>query len=150
VGLACGAWRGTLTAVMAQVAVDKATGRIRVERAVQAVDMGLVVNPDGARQQVEGALTMGLGYALAEEVRFQGGRILDENFDTYQIPRFSWLPRIEVVLVDNPDLPAQGLGEPPVVSIGPALANAVFDATGARVRQLPMTPERVLEALREV
>ena len=149
VGLACGAWRGTLVATLAQVAVDKATGRIRVERVVEAVDMGLVMNPDGARQQVEGAVTMGLGYSLAEEVRFQGGRILDENFDTYQIPRFSWLPRIEVVLMDNPDMPPQGLGEPPVVTIGAALANAVFDAAGARVCQLPMTPERVLEALRQ-
>jgi CO/xanthine dehydrogenase Mo-binding subunit len=147
VGLACGAWRGTLVATMAQVAVDKATGRITVERVVEAVDMGLVINPDGARQQIEGAVTMGLGYSLAEEVRFQGGRILDRNFDTYQIPRFSWLPRIEVVLVDNPDLPSQGLGEPPVVTIGAALANAVFDAIGVRMDQLPMTPERVLAAL---
>ena len=147
VGLACGAWRGTLVATLAQVAVNQGTGRIRVERVVEAVDMGLVVNPDGARQQVEGAVTMGLGYSLAEEVRFQGGRILDENFDTYQIPRFSWLPRIEVVLMDNPDMPAQGLGEPPVVTMGAALANAVFDAVGARVCQLPMTPDRVLEAL---
>lgn len=114
------------------------------------MDMGLVVNPDGAYQQVEGAITMGLGYALAEEVRLQGGWILDENFDTYQIPRFSRLPRIEVVLIDNPDLPAQGLGEPPVVAIGAALANAVFDTTGARMVQLPMTPERVLEALQRM
>ena len=149
VGLACGAWRGTLVATLAQVAVDQGTGRIRVERVVEAVDMGLVVNPDGARQQVEGAVTMGLGCSLAEEVRFQGGRILDENFDTYQIPRFSWLPRIEVVRMDNPDMPAQGLGEPPVVTIGAALANAVFDAVGARVCQLAMTPERVLEALKQ-
>jgi CO/xanthine dehydrogenase Mo-binding subunit len=149
VGLACGAWRGTLVATIAQVAVDRSTGQIRVERVVEAVDMGLVVNPDGARQQVEGAVTMGLGYSLAEEVRFQGGRILDENFDTYQIPRFSWLPKIEVVLMDNPDLPAQGLGEPPVVTVGAALANAVFDAVGVRMYQLPMTPERVLEAMKQ-
>ena len=148
VGLACGAWRGTLVAAMAQVAVDKGSGRIQVQRVLEAIDMGLVVDPDGARQQVEGGITMGLGYALAEEVRFQGGRILDENFDTYQIPRFSWLPSIEVVLVDNPHLPSQGLGEPPVVPMGAVLANAVFDAVGARVCQLPMTPERVLEALK--
>jgi isoquinoline 1-oxidoreductase len=148
IGLACGAWRGTLVATLAQVAVDRSTGRIRVERVVEAVDLGVVVHPDGARQQIEGAVTMGLGYSLAEEVRFQGGRILDQNFDTYPIPRFSWLPKIEVVLVDNPGLPPQGLGEPPVVTIGAALANAVFDATGTRLDQLPMTPQRVLEALR--
>ncbi len=115
---------------------------------LEALDLGLVVNPDGARQQVEGAATMALGHSLAEEVQFQGGRILDQNFDSYQIPRFSWLPRIDVVLADNPDLPPQGLGEPPVVAVGPALANAVFDAVGARVCQLPMTPERVLAALK--
>jgi isoquinoline 1-oxidoreductase len=148
IGLACGAWRGTLVVTMAQAAVDKGTGRIRVERVLEALDLGLVVNPDGARQQVEGAITMALGYSLAEEVRFQGGRILDLNFDNYRIPLFSWLPRIDVVLADNPDLPPQGLGEPPVVAVGPALANAVFDAVGARVCQLPMTPERVLEALK--
>ena len=146
-GLACGAWRGTLVATMAQVAVDRATGAVRVERVVTAVDLGLVVNPDGARQQVEGAITMGLGYALAEEVRFQGGRVLDENFDTYRIPRFTDLPRIEVVLMDNPGLPAQGLGEPPIVTMGAVLANAIFDAVGARVCDLPMTPARVLAAM---
>jgi isoquinoline 1-oxidoreductase len=147
VGLACGAWRGTLVATMAQVAVDRATGAVKVERVTTAVDLGQVVNPDGARQQVEGAVTMGLGYALTEELRFRGGRILDENFDTYRIPRFTDLPRIQVVLVDNPGLPAQGLGEPPIVTMGAVLANAIFDATGARVRELPMTPERVRAAL---
>jgi len=120
---------------------------VRVERVVTAVDLGQVVNPDGARQQVEGAITMGLGYALMEEVKFKGGRILDENFDTYRIPRFTDLPEIQVILVDNPGLPAQGLGEPPIVTLGAVLANAVFDATGARVRDLPMTPERVLAAM---
>ena len=146
-GLACGAWRGTLVATMAQVAVARATGAVKVERVVTAVDLGQVVNPDGARQQVEGAITMGLGYALSEEVRFRGGRVLDENFDTYRIPRFTDLPKIEVVLIDDPGLPAQGLGEPPIVTMGAVLANAIFDAVGARVCDLPMTPERVLAAM---
>ncbi len=150
VGLACGAWRGGLVATIAQVAVDKATGRIRVLRVVTALDVGLVVNPDGARQQVEGATTQGLGFSLTEEVQFKGGRVLDRNFDTYQLPRFSWLPSIEVVLVHNPDLAPQGIGEPAIVAIGPALANAVFDAVGVRLDQLPMTPARVLEALKGV
>ncbi len=148
VGLACGAWRGGLVATLAQVTVDKVTGRIRVERIVEAMDVGPVVNPDGAHQQVEGAIIQGLGFSLAEEVQFKGGRVLDRNFDTYQIPRFSWLPRIEVVLVDNPDLSPQGIGEPAIVAIGPALANAVFDAVGVRLDELPMTPERVLLALK--
>ncbi|MGA2082328.1 MAG: molybdopterin cofactor-binding domain-containing protein [Holophaga sp.] len=147
VGLACGAWRGTLVAAMAEVAVDRETGQVRVKRVTEALDMGPVVNPDGARQQIEGAVTMGLGYALAEEVAFKGGRILVENFDRYPIPLFSWVPEIDVVLVDNPDIPCQGCGEPPIVCMGAVLANAIFDAVGARVTQLPMTPERVLASM---
>jgi len=144
VGVALGAWRDTLVATFARVAVDPGTGRVRVERVVQAQAMGLVVNPDGARQQMEGGITMGLGYALGEGLRFKDGRILDENFDTYAIPRFSGLPEIETVLVPEPDFPAQGGGEPPIVCMGAVLANAVFDAVGARVLELPMLPERIL------
>ncbi|MDR3670268.1 MAG: molybdopterin-dependent oxidoreductase [Holophaga sp.] len=149
VGLACGSWRGTLTAAMAELVVDRPTGQVRVKRVVLAQDMGLVINPDGARQQMEGAVTMGLGYALSEGLRFKDGRILDENFDTYRIPRFSWIPAVETVLVDNPGLEAQGGGEPPIVCMGAVLANAIFDAVGARMFELPMTPERILEALRK-
>jgi len=99
------------------------------------------------RQQAEGCVIMGLGYSLAEEVRFRNGEVLDTNFDTYQIPRFSWLPKIEIVLVDNPETPALGGGEPPIIAMGAALANAIFDAVGARLLQLPMTPERVKAAV---
>jgi CO/xanthine dehydrogenase Mo-binding subunit len=109
--------------------------------------MGLCVNPEGARLQLEGGITMGLGYALSEEVRFNGGEILHSNFDTYAIPHFSWLPQIETVILDAKDSPFQGGGEPPIICMGAVIANAVFDATGARLLQLPMTPERVKEAL---
>ena len=146
-GVACGIDAGTYVALMAEVAVDRASGKIRVERVVCAQDMGLVVNPDGAKLQIEGCVTMGLGYALAEELRFAGGKILDRNFDTYDIPRFSWLPRIESVLIANDELDPQGGGEPAIVPIGAVLANAVFAATGARFYRLPMTPERVRAAL---
>jgi nicotinate dehydrogenase subunit B len=96
--------------------------------------MGIVVNPDGARMQIEGCLTMGLGYTLSEELRFDGGTIHDRNFDTYELPRFSWLPRIESVLVRNDDaVDPQGGGEPAIVPTGAVIANAVFDATGARL-----------------
>jgi len=149
VGVACGSWRGTLVAAMAELTVDRGSGQVRVKRVVLAQDMGLVINPDGARQQMEGAVTMGLGYALSEGLRFRDGRILDENFDSYRIPRFSWLPAIETVLVDNPGLQAQGGGEPPIVCMGAVLANAIHDAVGARVLELPMTPERILEALKQ-
>jgi CO/xanthine dehydrogenase Mo-binding subunit len=111
--------------------------------------MGLVINPEGARQQIEGCITMGLGYALTEEMHFQGGKILDLNFDTYEIPRFSRLPKIDTVLIDNKDLAPQGCGEPAIICMGAVIANAIYDATGARLRRLPMTPGRVLDALKK-
>ena len=86
---------------------------------------------------------MGLGYALTEEVQFQGGEIRNRNFDSYELPRFSWVPEIETVIIDAKNSPAQGGGEPAIICMGGLLANAVFDATGARLLQLPMTPERV-------
>ncbi|MBZ0101267.1 MAG: molybdopterin-dependent oxidoreductase [Thermoanaerobaculia bacterium] len=146
-GVACGIDAGTYVALMAEVEVDRESGRLRVERVVCAQDMGIVVNPDGARMQVEGCVTMGLGYALAEELRFEGGRILDTNFDSYELPRFSWVPKIEAVLVDHPELDPQGGGEPAIVPMGAVLANALFDATGARLFRLPLTAGRVREAL---
>ena len=88
-----------------------------------------------------------LGYALSEEVRFTGGEIHDTNFDTYTIPHFSWVPEIETVVIDAEDSPAQGGGEPAIICMGAVIANAVFNATGARLRQLPMTPERIKAAL---
>jgi len=99
--------------------------------------------------QIEGCVTMGLGYALTEEIRFKGGEILDRNFDTYEIPRFSWVPKIDPVLVENPEIPPAGGGEPAIICMGAVLANAVFDATGARLFELPMTPERVKKALKD-
>jgi len=145
-GVACGSDAGTYCVNMAEVKVDKASGKIEVVRLLAAQDMGVVVNPEGAKQQMEGCLTMGLGYCLAEDVRFRNGELLDTNFDTYQMPRFSWLPKIETVLLDS-DLPSQGGGEPAIVQMGGVLANAVFDAIGVRVRHLPMTPERVRAAM---
>jgi isoquinoline 1-oxidoreductase len=147
-GLACGADAGSYVAHVAEVTVDRSTGAVKVERVVCAQDMGIVVNPDGARMQIEGAITMGLGYALAEEIRFRSGAIQDSNFDTYQLPRFSWVPTIETVLVPNDDLAPQGGGEPAIINMGAVIANAIYDATGARLTRLPMSPERVLAAIR--
>ncbi len=146
-GVACAIYLGTYVATMAEVAVDKAGGSVQVKRVVCAQEQGVIVSPDGSRQQIEGAITMGLGYALTEEVRFQGGEVLDRGFGTYQIPRFSWLPRIEPVLVEDSTIAASGCGEPPIVTMGAVLANAVYDACGARLLQLPMTPERIKTAL---
>ena len=146
-GVACADHRDTLVAAMAEVAVDAKTGEVQVKHVVVAQDMGVVVNPDGARQQMEGCITMGLGYALSEEVRFKDGKVLDENFDTYKIPRFSQVPEIQTILIDNPSLPAQGGGEPAIVVMGALLANAIHDAVGVPMLQLPMTPERIRKAM---
>ncbi|MGD0579523.1 MAG: molybdopterin cofactor-binding domain-containing protein [Bryobacteraceae bacterium] len=146
-GVACGTDVGGWATTMAEVEVDRSTGKIRVRRIVAAMDIGLIVNPDGALQQLEGGITMGLGYTLSEEVHFKGGDVLDRNYDSYELPRFSWLPKIETVLVDNRETPSQGCGEPPIITIGALIANAVFDATGVRMLQLPMTPTRVKAAL---
>jgi nicotinate dehydrogenase subunit B len=147
-GLACGIDAETYVALVADVTVEAATGKVTVERVVCAQDMGIVVNPDGARMQMEGCITMGLGYVFSEEIRFEGGKVLDTNFDTYGLPRFSWAPRIDTVFVPNDGLPPKGGGEPAIVNMGAVVANAIFDATGARLYRLPMTPERVLEAIR--
>jgi len=149
VGVACSIRSGTYVATMAEVEVDRKTGHVRVERVVCVQDMGFSVNPQGAKLQMEGCVTMGLGYALTEEVRFANGKIFNQNFDTYDIPRFSWLPKIETVIIEDKNSPPQGGGEPPIVCMGAVLANAIFDATGARLYQLPMTPVRIRQALTE-
>jgi len=146
-GVALGEDAGTYVAHMAEVKVNPATGAITVVRVVCAQDMGVVVYPEGALTQMEGCIMMGLGYTLGEEVRFKNGEVIDKNFGGYAMPKFSWLPKIEGVLLDSPDLPSQGGGEPAIVSMGAVIANAVFDATGVRLTQLPMTPARVKAAL---
>jgi CO/xanthine dehydrogenase Mo-binding subunit len=146
-GIALGIDAGTYVGLAAEVDVDRSTGKVRVERMVCAQDMGLAINPEGAAIQIEGCLTMGLGYALAEEVKFSGGEILDTNFDTYEIPRFSWLPEIETVIIDAEHEPPQGGGEPAIIGVGAAIGNAIFDAVGARLYRLPLTAERVRGAL---
>ena len=138
---------GTICALVAEVDVDRKTGAIRVKRVVAAQDMGLVINPEGAKMQMEGCINMGLGYVLSEELQFRGGEILDVNFATYELPRFSRVPKIETVLIKNDDLAPQGGGEPAIVPMGAVIANAVFDAVGVRLYRLPMTPKRVLAAL---
>ncbi len=149
-GVACGIDAGTYVASIAEAAVDPKKGTIQVKRVVCAQDMGLVVNPEGTQIQMEGCITMGLGYALTEEVNFKGRRVLDTNFDTYELPRFSWLPKIETDLVQSKEPSPQGGGEPAIILMGALVANAVHDATGARLLQLPMTPDRVKAALARV
>ncbi len=148
-GVACGIDAGTYVAAIAEVAVNAAEGSVQVKRVVCAQDMGVVINPEGARIQMEGCITMGLGYALTEEVHFKGGTVLDTNFDSYELPRFSWVPKIETVILEANETPPQGGGEPAIILMGALVANAIHDATGARLLQLPMTPERVKDAIRK-
>jgi nicotinate dehydrogenase subunit B len=146
-GVACGEDAGAYVAMMAELEVDRTTGGIKVKRLLCAQDVGQVINPDGARMQMEGSMMMGMGYALSEEIHFQYGRIHDLNFDRYGLPRFSWMPKLETVLVENNTLAPQGGGEPPIITTGAVLANAVFDAIGVGLNRLPMTPARVLAAI---
>lgn len=149
-GIACGTDVDTWVALFAEVKVDKATGSVKVVRVACAQDMGLCVNPQGSTLQMEGCITMGLGYSLAEEILFEGGRKLNTNYDSYTIPRFSWVPAIETVILNQPDQDPHGGGEPAIICMGGAIASGIFDATGAVLYDMPMTPGRVLEALRKV
>jgi isoquinoline 1-oxidoreductase len=146
-GIACGFDVGVPVVLFAEVKVNERTGSIQVKRVVCAQDIGLVINPEGVKLQVEGCVTMGLGYSLTEEVHFEGGKILDLSFGTYELPRFSWAPQVETVLIKADNSDAKGSGEPPIICVGGVVANAIYDATGARLFQMPMTPERVKQAL---
>ncbi|TXG38523.1 xanthine dehydrogenase family protein molybdopterin-binding subunit [Seonamhaeicola maritimus] len=146
-GIALGQDAGTLVAMIAEVFVDKETGEVQPIRVVCAQDMGQVVNPHGATLQTEGGITMGIGYALYEEIEFDGGKINTTNFNRYEITRFSKTPKIECVFIDKMDAKPQGGGEPAIICVGASIANAVYDACGARVNRMPITPERILAAI---
>ena len=149
-GMAAGIDVGTDVVVFIEVEVDSSTGHVQVKRALSCQDMGMVVNPQGAIIQAEGCMLMGLGYALREEIQFEGRKMLTRNYDTYSITQFNMVPELEAVLVDSKDEIPYGGGEPPIVCMGAVVANAIFDATGARILQLPLTPERVLEAIKSL
>jgi isoquinoline 1-oxidoreductase len=147
IGIACAIDAGSYVAEIAEIRMDK--GNVKVKRIVAAQDMGVVINPEGAKMQMEGCIMMGLGYALSEDISFKGGRIFTDNFDNYRVPRFSWLPEIEPILIKNDELTAQGGGEPAIVPVGAAIANAIFDLARARLFQMPMTPERISQAMKD-
>ena len=139
IGVALGSDVGSYVADCVELAVE---GReVRVDHVVAAFDCGLVVNPDGVRNQVEGSIVMGIGTALWEAVEFDGGRVLNPSFSRYRVPRITDAPRIDVELVGDPETPPTGAGEPAIVPIAAAVANAVRDATGTRIESLPVTPQ---------
>jgi nicotinate dehydrogenase subunit B len=136
-----------IVACIAEVQVELFSGVVRVERIVVAHDCGLIINPDGVKNQIEGNVIQSLSRALKEEVQFDEMGITSVDWETYPILTFSEVPEVEIVLIDRPDQPAVGAGEPSTVTTAAAVANAVFDATGVRLRQIPFTPERVRESL---
>jgi CO/xanthine dehydrogenase Mo-binding subunit len=139
-----------IVASIARVQVDTSSGAVCVKRMVVAHDCGLIINPDGLKNQIEGNTIQSLSRALKEEVVFDEWRIKSVDWDSYPIMTFSEVPELEIVLINRPDQPAVGAGEPATTTTAAAVANAIFDATGARVRQIPFTPERVKEAMQAV
>ena len=134
-------------ATVADVDVDQASGEVRVNRVVVAHDCGLIINPNGLMNQIEGCVIQGVSRALKEEITWDDHQVTSLDWATYPILTFSEVPTIEIELIDRPDQPAVGAGEPAICNIPAAIANAIFDATGARVRTLPFTPDRVMAAL---
>ncbi len=145
-GVACGSEKGSYVATIAEVSVDHKSGAVRVVRMVEAFECGAIVNPDGLRNQVVGAMIQGLGGALFEAIEFENGRIKNPHFGSYRVPRFRDVPEIEPILLDRKDLPSAGAGETPIMAVAPAIGNAIFDATGRRLNNLPMVPNGLRSA----
>jgi CO/xanthine dehydrogenase Mo-binding subunit len=135
---------------VADVEVDKQTGKITVRRVTIAHDCGLIVNPDGLTNQIEGNTIQGVSRALLEEVQFDASGVKSLDWKAYPVLAFEDVPDIDVVLINHPDMPALGAGEPAIAPVPAAIGNAVFDATGVRLHEVPLTPERVRAALKRV
>lgn len=142
-GIACGTEKGGYMATCAEVEIDPASKQIGVRRVVEVWESGAVINPDGLQNQVMGAVVQALGGALFEQILFANGRILNPRFAHYRLPRFKDTPKVEVVLIDRKDLPPAGAGETGIVGLAPAVGNAVFAATGTRLRSMPMAPRNL-------
>jgi isoquinoline 1-oxidoreductase len=139
-GIGGGVEKGGYVATCAEVSVDRPRGQVRVVRLVTAFDCGAVVNPDGLKNQIEGAVVMGLGGALFEAIRFADGKIQNPRLSSYRVPRFRDLPHLDTVLIDRRDKPSAGAGEAPLMAVAPAVGNAIFAACGVRLRSMPMVP----------
>ena len=149
-GISCGFEKGGYVATCAEIAIeppsdkeDKTNRRVRIVRVVEAFECGAIVNPRHLHNQIEGSIVMAIGGALFESIEFANGKILNPHFAQYRVPRFSDLPKIEVVLVDRKDIASAGAGETPIVGLAPAIGNAIFNATGVRLRSLPMVPRGI-------
>ncbi len=146
VGLACGTEKNSCVAACVEVAIDRKRGEIKVVEVCEAFECGPVQNPDNLTSQVQGCIVMGLGGALSEEIQFEDGRILNASFAGYDVPRFKDVPKIDVHLVSKTDIPSAGGGETPIIAVAPAIGNAVFAATGVRLRSMPMRAAALRQA----
>jgi CO/xanthine dehydrogenase Mo-binding subunit len=149
-GAACVLYEGDngYSAIVAEIEVNQDTGAIVAKRICVANDVGPVSNPDGLRNQIEGGALQGMSRALGEEVTWDNEKVTSVDWRTYHsLPLGIAVPKIETVLMDRPDEEATGAGETSITVIAAAIGNAIFDATGARLRQIPFTPDRVKAAL---
>jgi nicotinate dehydrogenase subunit B len=147
-GIAVADRSNTIIAAVAEVEVDRSTGAVTVKRVVLAHDCGLIVNPDGLKNQIEGNIIQGVSRTLMEEVRFDASGIKTLDWRSHPVITFRNIPDIEIVLINRPEMPALGGGEPAIVPVPAAIGNAIFDAVGVRLRDIPLTSQKVLSALR--
>ncbi len=147
-GIAIGGFASTFAGIVAEIAVDTVTGKIRVEHVYAAHDCGLIINPNMVGQQVEGCVVQGVSRALIEEVKFTKSRVTTLDWESYPILRYKDSPEITYTLLNRPELRSSGAGEPATAPVAAAIANAFFDATGKRIRTMPMTPARVRAVLK--
>jgi len=140
-GVAAGYEKGSYVATFAEIVVDRKKNSVTVKKLVEAFECGAIVNPDGLRNQVVGAMIQGLGGALFESIQFEKGRISNAHFSSYRVPRFKDVPEIVAILLDRKDIPSAGAGETPIMAIAPAIGNAFHDATKVRLTKLPLEPE---------
>jgi nicotinate dehydrogenase subunit B len=147
-GVAVANRANTMTAAVAEIEVDKSTGDVTVKKITLGHDCGLIVNPDGLKNQIEGNVLQAVSRALLEEVKFDSTGQKNLDWNSYPVIRFEQVPDVEIVLTNRPEMQPLGGGEPSIVPVTAAIANAIFDATGARLRQVPFTPQRVLSAIK--
>jgi nicotinate dehydrogenase subunit B len=140
-GVAAGYEKGSYVATFAEIFVDRKKNAVTVKKLVEVFECGAIVNPDGLRNQVVGAMIQGLGGALFESIQFQKGRISNAHFSSYRVPRFKDVPEIETSLLDRKDIPSAGAGETPIMAIAPSIGNAFHDAMKVRLTNLPLQPE---------
>jgi len=148
-GVAINQRGGSIPAAVAEVEVDTTTGKVRVTKVTMAYDCGLIINPDGVRNQIEGNIMQGVSRTLLEEFKFDANGAKSEDWVSYPVIRFQDVPEVDIHLINHPELDARGAAETPIVVVPAAIANAIFDAIGVRLREIPFTPERVLNGLKE-